>query len=78
MHRAAQLWNHQLVRVFKTSADLGSDFKFAYNRRNKQGGARTMISGQNPWVLSITKRNKNAIYYTVDGICSPVINQGLI
>lgn len=36
-----------------------------------------MISGQHPWVLSITKRNKNAIYYTVDGIVSPVMNQDL-
>ncbi|KAL1273796.1 hypothetical protein QQF64_026610 [Cirrhinus molitorella] len=39
MHRAAQLWNHELVRVFKTSGDLGSVFIVAHNRRNKQDGS---------------------------------------
>lgn len=34
MHRAAQRWNHELVRVFKTSVDLGSDL-IAYNRRDR-------------------------------------------
>lgn len=73
MHRAAQRWNHELVRVFKTSVDLGSDLKFAHNRHNR----RMVISGQHPWVLSITKRNKNAIYCALDGVVSPVMSQAL-
>lgn len=36
MHCAAQRWNHELVRVFKTSVDLGSDLIFAYNRHNRR------------------------------------------
>ncbi|XP_073807184.1 C-C motif chemokine 19a.1 isoform X2 [Danio rerio] len=36
MHRAAQRWNHELVRAWETSDDPGSDLPFAHSRRNKQ------------------------------------------